>query len=69
MTYKIIIDRSACSGFGTCIESAPQLFAMGDDGVATAVAATGDRGAALEAARGCPMGAITVLDDDGNVLK
>ena len=22
MSYKIIIDRSACSGFGTCIESA-----------------------------------------------
>ena len=69
MTYKIIIDRSACSGFGTCIESAPQLFAMGDDGVATAVAASGDGGAALEAAQGCPMGAITVLDEDGNVLR
>jgi ferredoxin len=69
MSYKIIIDRSACSGFGTCIESAPQLFAMGDDGVATAVAETDDRGAALEAAQGCPMGAITVLDGDGNVLR
>ena len=42
---------------------------MGDDGVATAVAASGDRGAALEAAQGCPMGAITVLDEDGNVLR
>lgn len=69
MTYKIIIDRSACSGFGTCIENAPQLFAMGDDGVATAVAETDDPGAALEAAQGCPMGAITVLDEDGNVLR
>ena len=27
------------------------------------------RCAALEAAQGCPMGAITVLDDDGNVLR
>ncbi len=69
MSYKIIIDRGACSGFGTCIESAPQLFAMGDDGVATAVAETSDRDAAIEAARGCPMGAITVLDEDGNVLR
>jgi ferredoxin len=42
---------------------------MGDDGVATAVAETDDRGAALEAAQGCPMGAITVLDDDGKVLR
>jgi ferredoxin len=69
MSYKIIIDRSACSGFGSCIESAPHLFAMGDDGVATAVAETDDRDAALEAAQGCPMGAITVLDDDGNVVR
>ena len=69
MSYKIIIDRSACSGFGSCIESAPHLFAMGDDGVATAVAETDDRDAALEAAQGCPMGAITVLDDDGGVLR
>ena len=29
MSYKIIIDRSACSGFGTCIENAPVLD---DDG-------------------------------------
>jgi ferredoxin len=42
---------------------------MGDDGVATSVAETDDRDAALEAAQGCPMGAITVLDDDGNVLR
>jgi ferredoxin len=69
MSYTIIIDRSACSGFGTCIDSAPQIFAMGDDGVATAVAETDDGGAAIEAARGCPMGAITVLDEDGNVLR
>lgn len=69
MSYKIIIDRSACSGFGSCIESAPHLFAMGDDGVATAIAKTDDRDAALEAAQGCPMGAITVLDDDGAVLQ
>ena len=46
-----------------------RLFAMGDDGVATAVAETDDPGAALEAAQGCPMGAITVLDEDGNVLR
>jgi ferredoxin len=69
MSYTIIIDRSACSGFGTCIDSAPQIFAMGDDGVATAVAETDDGSAALDAARGCPMGAITVLDDDGNVVR
>ena len=67
MSYKIIIDRSACSG-SVPDESAPQLFAMGDDGVATAVAETDDRGATLRPPRAAHE-AITVLDDDGKVLR
>jgi ferredoxin len=25
-THRIVIDRSLCSGFGTCAEMAPELF-------------------------------------------
>jgi ferredoxin len=65
MPYGILIDRSACSGFGTCVETAPHLFVLGDDGIAQAGAETDDHDAAREAARQCPMGAITVLDHAG----
>ena len=42
---------------------------MGGDGIATAQPQTDDRQAALNAARECPMGAITVLDEDGKEAR
>ncbi len=65
MTYSIIIDRSACSGFGSCVQESGGLFELGADGVATAPAQTSAGAAALAAARACPMGAIVVLDEAG----
>ncbi len=59
--YRIQIDRSLCSGFGSCVDAAPDVFALGGDGIATS-REDGADGRALEAARGCPMGAITVFD-------
>jgi ferredoxin len=59
---RIEIDRSLCSGFGSCAELAPDTFAIGGDGVADVlVAETGD-GDVVEVARACPMGAIAVVD-------
>ena len=59
-TYKIVIDRSLCSGFGTCAEMAPDVFDVGADGIAAArMGETSDEGV-LDAAASCPMGAIAV---------
>ena len=69
MTYRIVIDHSACSGFGSCVESAPATFQIGPDGIATAPAETADRAAAVAAARSCPMGAISILDEDGKEVR
>jgi ferredoxin len=69
MTYRIVIDRSACSGFGSCVDADPETFAMGTDGLVETLTETTDNTAAIEAARSCPMGAITVLDDRGTVLR
>ena len=69
MSYTIIIDRDVCSGFGACVDAAQRIFAMGGDGIATAQPQTDDRQAALNAARECPMGAITVLDEDGKEAR
>ena len=61
-TYKIVIDRSLCSGFGTCAEMAPHIFEVAGDGIASARVGESDDQAVLEAAAGCPMGAIAVYD-------
>ncbi len=63
-TYKIVIDRSLCSGFGTCAEMAPDVFEVAGDGIAEARVGTSDDPGVLDAAAGCPMGAIAVYDED-----
>ena len=69
MTYRIVIDRTACSGFGSCVEADPGTFAVGPDGLVDARAETTDRAPAVAAARSCPMGAITILDEQGSVVR
>ena len=69
MSYRIVIDPVACSGFGSCVEQSPSLFSLGADGIATAPAEAATAEAALAAARACPMGAITVLDEQGTELR
>ena len=59
MTYRITIDKSLCSGFGTCARLAPRAFEL-EGGTAVALVATSADPTVLEAARQCPMGAITV---------
>ena len=64
-TYRIVIDRSLCSGFGTCAEMAPDLFDVGPDGVAETRQGTTDDPSVLDTAAACPMGAIAVYDEAG----
>ncbi len=61
--YRIVIDRGLCSGYGTCAELTPELFELGDDGVATARQGTTDDPGALDTAAACPMAAIAVYDE------
>ena len=60
--YRIQIDRSLCSGFGSCIDLAPDLIELDASGIAALrVGETADP-AALDAAESCPMGAIAVFE-------
>jgi ferredoxin len=61
-TFRIVIDRSLCSGFGACAEQAPTVFVLDSAGVADVAVAESDDPAVLEAAAACPMGAIEVYD-------
>ena len=61
-TYKIVVDRSLCSGFGSCAELAPDIFSVEADGLAVARVGISEDPSVVEAALGCPMGAIAVYD-------
>lgn len=59
------IDRLACMGTGTCVQTAPELFALGSDNRAHVVAEDiRDEELAVAAAESCPTFAITVRRGD-----
>ena len=59
--YRIEVDRSLCSGFGACVDEAADAFHL-ENGVAVAVSRSTDP-RVLDAAAACPMGAITVVEE------
>jgi ferredoxin len=63
--HRIQIDRSLCSGFGSCADLAPRSVRLGPDGLAEPTAPDTEDDDVLEAAASCPMGAIAVLDETG----
>jgi ferredoxin len=60
--FRIQIDQSLCSGFGSCVDSVPEAVRL--DGPVASVHAETDSTGALDAAADCPMGAIAVFDAD-----
>lgn len=60
------IDRSVCIGAATCVALAPKAWAL--DGEAKAVildtASSETDEALLNAAKGCPVAAITIIDNE-----
>lgn len=60
---KATVDAGTCTGCTLCCDIAPEVFAMGDDGLAhakgDAVPAAAEA-TAKEAADSCPVSAITV---------
>jgi ferredoxin len=64
MTYRLKIDRTLCSGYAECIGIAPEVFALGEDNICVIVdPEAGDDESVLDAARACPVDAITVVDE------
>jgi ferredoxin len=61
--YRIVIDRSLCSGFGSCAELAPEVFEVDGSGLASLRIGSSNDPAVLEAANACPMAAITVVEE------
>jgi ferredoxin len=61
--YKIVIERSLCSGFGACAELAPEIFEVDGGGLVSLRLGTSDDPAVLDAAAACPMGAIEIIEE------
>ena len=66
---RLQVDRELCYGFGDCVDSLPDVFALDDSDTAIVL----DPDAAgieeiMEAAQNCPVDAIIVTDEDGEQL-
>lgn len=66
---RIEVDRSLCSGYERCVDTAPGVFDVDGDGLAYVVDASAASPEDLvAAARSCPLSAIRVWDADGTQL-
>ncbi|MFV0132277.1 ferredoxin [Streptomyces sp. HMX87] len=62
---RIDIDKDLCIGAGQCALTAPEVFTQDDDGYSTLLPGREDGGGSpllREAARACPVAAITVSE-------
>lgn len=65
MHLRIDIDKDVCIGAGQCALAAPGVFTQDDDGYSTVLPGREDGGGdpmVREAARSCPVGAITLTE-------
>ncbi|MDX6666939.1 MAG: ferredoxin [Solirubrobacteraceae bacterium] len=63
------VDRALCYGFGDCVDTLPDVFALDDED--TAVVLNVDAAPVediIDAAQNCPVDAIIVTDEDGEQL-
>lgn len=66
---RIEVDRGLCSGYQSCVDTAPGVFDVDGDGLAYVVDPTAaDPAEVVAAARSCPLSAIRVWDGDGSQL-
>ncbi|KOU42810.1 ferredoxin [Streptomyces sp. WM6378] len=68
---RISIDKDVCIGAGQCALTAPSVFTQDDDGFSALLPGREDGGGdplVREAARACPVQAIT-LHDQRNTLN
>ncbi|HZR96187.1 MAG TPA: ferredoxin [Gaiellaceae bacterium] len=61
--FRVVIDRSLCSGFGACAELAPDVFEVDGEGLVAIRVGETDDPAVREAAAACPMAAIAVFEE------
>ena len=67
--WKITVNREACVLSGNCVAVAADIFELTDDGARPLHEEISADDAVVDAAEGCPMEAITVLNiEDGTQI-
>lgn len=62
---RIIADRTACQGYANCVIAAPDYFDLDDDALVVVLRddlPDDERKRVEEAARSCPVSALTIED-------
>ena len=64
------IDRDLCIGAATCVALAPKAWALDDEAKAIILDTTEEEtdDALMEAAKGCPVMAIFITDENGKQI-
>lgn len=67
---KVVVDQDTCIGAASCVAIAPEVFDLGEDGKAYVKdgADLSDLEMVMDAARSCPVSAITVYGENGERL-
>ena len=67
---KITVDRDMCIGAATCIAIAPQTYTLDSDAKAIILESADQESdeTHIDAARGCPVAAIIIEDENGNKI-
>lgn len=62
---KISVNKAKCISSGDCVETAPGVFQLDNDGKSEVMNPDGaPDGTIVAAARGCPVKAITVVNEE-----
>jgi ferredoxin len=65
---EVTVDRALCIGSGDCVDTAPDVFQLDDEDKAIVVDPDGASvDDVIEAARNCPVSAIFVAGEDGDL--
>jgi ferredoxin len=65
---RIEVDRALCIGSGDCVDAAPDVFQLDAEDKAVVVDPDGaPEDEVLEAAGNCPVAAIFVIGEDGDL--
>lgn len=69
-SWQMRIDRDLCIGAATCVALAPRAWALDDEAKAIILDTCEEESndALLEAAKGCPVMAIFITDENGKQL-